>query len=227
MFGKWFWFSFAFFSVHVSPPDGVRQWGQLVVINLQRCQLLQHSCIRGKWAHLYAFTDLHCAALFKEIFSCCRNVPQTLIKVQPFADKSTSLITFFVLCVLVCIPIESGRCCNMLEESSRSSRASQPETSESNVSMRFLARSKYRNWRSFPIDCRGWERRGTVNDSMTTSLDVRVDYISPLVSSVENCYPATAPSGCVSAPTPLANRQKNKNFNVSTVLPTKPVMRTV
>lgn len=41
----------------------------------------------------------------------------------------------------------------MLEDSSRSSKASQPEMSVSNVSMRFLAKSKYRNCRSFPIDC--------------------------------------------------------------------------
>ena len=41
----------------------------------------------------------------------------------------------------------------MLEDSNRSSKDSQPEISVSNVSMRFLARSKYRNWRSFPKDC--------------------------------------------------------------------------
>lgn len=63
-------------------------------------------------------------------------------------------ICFFMhVCVLVCVPIVSGRCCSMLEDSSRSSKDSQPETSVSNVSMRFLARSKYRNWRSFPKDC--------------------------------------------------------------------------
>lgn len=55
-------------------------------------------------------------------------------------------ICFFMhVCVLVCVPIVSGRCCSMLEDSSRSSKDSQPETSVSNVSMRFLARSKYRN----------------------------------------------------------------------------------
>lgn len=55
--------------------------------------------------------------------------------------------TFFFMyaCVLVCVPIVSGRCCSMLEDSSRSSKDSQPEISVSNVSMRFLAKSKYRN----------------------------------------------------------------------------------
>lgn len=51
------------------------------------------------------------------------------------------------------VPILSGRCCSMLEESSRSSKASHPEISVSSVSIRFLAKSKYRNWRSFPRHC--------------------------------------------------------------------------
>ncbi|MEQ2176895.1 hypothetical protein GOODEAATRI_032871 [Goodea atripinnis] len=69
----------------------------------------------------------------------------------------------------------------MLEDSNRSSKASQPEMSLSKFSMRFFAKSKYRNWRSFPIDCRRTEEQVKV---------------------------ATAPSGCVSVPRPLANKQK-------------------
>lgn len=61
--------------------------------------------------------------------------------------------------VVLVVPMVSGSCCNMLEDSSRSSKASQPETSASSDSMRFLARSRYRSWRSFPIDWRA-ERRG-------------------------------------------------------------------
>ncbi len=67
----------------------------------------------------------------------------------------------------LCVPIVSGRCCSMLEDSSRSSKASQPEISVSSVSIRFLAKSKYRNWRSFPSDCSGkgeGEREEQLND---------------------------------------------------------------
>lgn len=114
----------------------------------------------------------------------------------------------------VVVPMVSGSCCNMLEDSSRSSKASQPETSASSVSMRFLARSKYRSWRSFPIDWwakqRGetgrkegriklWDKGG---DHVTCSA---LSILSPPVWTAESCYPATAPSGCESAPTPPAN----------------------
>lgn len=54
---------------------------------------------------------------------------------------------------VVFVPMVSGSCWSMFEESSKSSKASQPEMSASTVSMRFFAKSKYRNWRNFPIDC--------------------------------------------------------------------------
>ncbi len=67
--------------------------------------------------------------------------------------KNLCLCVCVCLDVFVCVPIVSGRCCSMFEDNSRSSKASQPEISASSVSMRFLAKSKYRNWRSFPNDC--------------------------------------------------------------------------
>lgn len=62
--------------------------------------------------------------------------------------------------LVLVVPMVSGSCCNMLEDSSRSSKASQPEMSASSVSMRFLARSKYRSWRSFPKDWKPEREKG-------------------------------------------------------------------
>lgn len=117
--------------------------------------------------------------------------------------------------VVVLVPMVSGSCCNMLEDSSKSSKASQPDTSASSDSMRFLARSKYRSWRSFPIDWRA-ARRGRTGrkegrirrrDKGRRTCDLRRSErpLSPPVWTAESCYPATVPSGCGSAPTPPAN----------------------
>lgn len=136
--------------------------------------------------------------------------------------NSTSVV-WSTLCACVCVhvvvPMVSGSCCNMLEDSSRSSKASQPETSASSVSMRFLARSKYRSWRSFPIDWRA-ERRGETGRKEGLNGEIRggghvtcgaLSVLSPPVWTAESCYPATVPSGCGSAPTPPANwRQTSK-----------------
>ena len=49
-------------------------------------------------------------------------------------------------------PIESGNCCNILDDSKRSSRASHPEMSMSTVSILFFDISRYTNIFNFPID---------------------------------------------------------------------------
>lgn len=49
-------------------------------------------------------------------------------------------------------PMESGSCCNMLEERRRSSSPSQPEMSRSTVSILFFDTSRYTSCFNFPID---------------------------------------------------------------------------
>lgn len=126
------------------------------------------------------------------VLCCCRlyrpigTLTVGNLNVLPHLHDLQCMSVFVWACVyvFVCVPIESGRCCNMLEDSSRSSKASQPEISVSNVSIRFLAKSKYRNWRSFPIDCsrQGEKRKEQSKDKkrqMSKNLNNSVIQIFP------------------------------------------------
>lgn len=66
------------------------------------------------------------------------------------------------------LPIESGSCCSMLDDSSRSSRASHPDISRSILSILFFDISKYISCFSLPIGLMTPQKNKLVDQSHTS-----------------------------------------------------------